>query len=69
VCVYSSPKAFDFAFLSSYHLIRLFVELGRDKSGLPASCHGGKLKTEPQERLVIHFDQDCASVWNIFLFL
>jgi hypothetical protein len=68
VYVYSSPKAFDFAFLSSYHLIRLFVELGRDKSGLLASFHVAKSKTRPYERLVIHFDQDCASVWNIFVF-
>jgi hypothetical protein len=44
---YSSPKAFDFAFLSSYHLIRLFVELGKDKRGLLASCHVAKSKTGP----------------------
>jgi hypothetical protein len=47
VYIYSSPKAFDFAFLSSYHLIRLFVELGRDKNGLLASCHVAKSKTKP----------------------
>jgi hypothetical protein len=31
-----------------------------DKSGLLASCHVAKSKTGPYERLVIHFDQDCA---------
>jgi len=47
VYVYSSPKAFDFAFLSSYHLYRIFVELGKDKSALLASCHVAKSKTGP----------------------
>jgi hypothetical protein len=45
--MYSLPKAFDFAFLSSYHLIRLFMELGRDKSGILASYHVAKSKTGP----------------------
>jgi hypothetical protein len=43
----SLPKAFDFAFLLSYHLIRLMWSSGRYKSGILVSCHVAKSKTEP----------------------
>jgi hypothetical protein len=48
MCIYSSPKAFDFAFSLSYHLIRLFVDLWEGiKEGILASCHDAKSKTGP----------------------
>jgi hypothetical protein len=45
--VYSSPTAFDFAFLLSYHLKRLMCSSGRYKSGILISCHVAKSKTRP----------------------
>jgi hypothetical protein len=42
LCKNSPPKAFDFAFLSSYHLIRLMWSLGRCESGILVSCHVAK---------------------------
>jgi hypothetical protein len=67
LCKNSSPKAFDFAFLSSNHLIRLMWSLGRCESGILVSCHVAKSKTVPHGETSHTLWSRCASVWNIFL--